>query len=250
MSLNFDEVGDPIALIKGGKKDGEIIYVDRDEEIDGYDQMNVGKADLVPLINPNSRDVAYVAGPAGSGKSTYTSKLIKSFCQIFPDREVYMFCRTDIEDDPAYKGRGINQIRIDESLIEHPIDIESDIPKGSMVVFDDTSTVNNKKIKTAIIDLMMDLMECGRKLDLYMVMTNHLVNPTEKALGRTIMNEMKSFTFFHRSGSFHQIKYCLKTYFGMSNKDIDAIIKLPGRWVTVFKNFPMVLMFQHGVYQL
>lgn len=250
MSLNFDDIGDPIALVDGGKKDGEIIYIDREDQVDGFDQVNVQSAELVPLINPNSRDIAYIAGPSGSGKSTYAAKLIKSFNKIFPERDIYMLCRTDIEEDPAYKGMGIKQIRLDESLMEAPIDIENDIPKGSMVVFDDTSTVNNKKIKTAIIDLMMDIMECGRKLDLYIVITNHLVNPTEKALGRTIMNEMKTFTFFPKSGSFHQIKYCLKNYFGMSNKDIDALVKLPGRWISIYKNYPMVIMYEHGVYQL
>lgn len=250
MALNFDEVGDPIALIDGGKKNGEILYVDRNEEIDGFDQLNVRSANMIPLINPNSRDVAYIAGPSGSGKSTYTAKLIKSFSKIFPERDIFMLCRTNIEEDPAYEGLGIKQIRLDETLLEDPIDIETDIPRGSMVCFDDTSTVNNKKIKTAIIDLMMDLMECGRKRCLYIVVTNHLVNPSEKALGRTIMNEMKSFTFFHRSGSFHQIKYCLKTYFGMSNKDIDLLVKFPGRWITVFKNYPMVIMYQHGAYQM
>ena len=142
------------------------------------------------------------------------------------------------------------QVKIDESLLENPIDIEKDIKKGSLIIFDDCSTVINKKVKEAINNLIIDILEVGRKLGIWVIMTNHLVNPAERKLGRVILNELQTFTFFPRSGSAYQIRYCLKQYFGLSKKQIDAIFELPSRWVTVRRQYPMVVIYQHGAYQL
>lgn len=249
MSLNFIEDGDPIAYIIGGKRNGEILYLARDKQPEeGFNQINIKSSYLYPIVNPNRREVYYVAGPSGSGKSTYVRKLAETYQQIFPDGNIYIFCRTNVEDDPAYRDLGAQQVDISD-LHVNPVDIEHDIEKGSFVIFDDTSTINDKKIKESVIKLQIDIMEVGRKLGLYIAITNHLVNPNERSLGRIIMNEMTSFTFFPRSG-FYQASYCLKNYFGMRKKDIDAIMLLPTRWVTLIKNYPMVLMYQHGAYQI
>lgn len=244
--MNLDGVGDPIAFIDGGKKSGEVIYIDRDDLENGCESIDLKHNKIVPMMNPNKREVWYIAGPAGSGKSTAAASLVINFHKIFPKAPILMFCRTDIDNDPAYAGIPIKQVELDEGLITNPIDIETEVEQGSLVIFDDIGTINDKAVKSAVLALAVDLMECGRKLDLYMIFTSHLVNPNERNFGRTLMNEITNFIFFPKSGSFHQIKHCLSNYFGIENKTIMNMMKIPTRWIAIYKNYPPIMMYEHG----
>lgn len=251
--LNLKD-GQPVAKIDTGKFKNEIIYLKRDDidpdDFSGCEKIDLKKNKLTPLLDTDNRQVCYVAGPSGSGKTTYTVALAQSYKKIYPKRDIYLFSRTDYHDDPAFVKLKPIQIELDETLITEPIDIETELSPGSLVIFDDCNTINDKEIRDAINHLVTDIMEVGRKLGIWLILTNHLVNPNEKKFGRTVMNEMQSFTFFPKSGSAYQIKYCLKNYFGLSNKQIDGILALPSRWVTILKNFPQCVIYQHGTYLL
>jgi energy-coupling factor transporter ATP-binding protein EcfA2 len=252
MALNFDEVGDPIGIVSGGPRHDQTISVARnDENVKGYKKIGGSSGGMmIPVVNPNRQSISYITGPNGSGKSTYARMLAESFREYFPKNKIFIFCRTKVENDPAYESLDARQIVMDESLVENPLDIETDVARGSLIIFDDTSSIHDKKIKDAIMAFQIDLMECGRKLDLYVIFTNHLANPSERNLGRVVLNEASSFTFFPKSGAIHQVKYCLKNYFGLDNRQIKEMMELDSRWVTVFKNYPMVVMHQRGAYQL
>ena len=251
--LNLKD-GTPLGLIEHGKHAGEIIYIDRsdidEDDYNGCQEINLRKNTLQPLMNTDEREVSYIAGPSGSGKTTYAVDLAKSYNKIFPKRPIYVFSRTDIKDDPAFKKLPqAKQVELDESIITEPIDI-TELEKGSLVIFDDTNTIGDKKIRDATNFLICDILETGRKMGLWIILTSHLINQSEKKMNRTIMNEMQSFTFFPKSGSSYQIKYALKQYFGLNKKQIDRILGLKSRWVTVLKNYPMTVVYKHGVYIL
>jgi hypothetical protein len=244
--------GRPIAVIDNGKYKGEIIYIKDDKgpnDYEGTKDINLKNSTVNPMLDDKARSVMYIAGPSGSGKSTYAANLAKSYRKMHPKKDIYIFSRTDSRDDPAYKKLKPIQVTLDDSLITDPIDI-SEIDGGSLIIFDDCNTVHDEDIKKEIEKLQADIMEVGRKMDISIIMTNHLVNPNEKKLGRTIMNEMHGGTFFPKSGSSYQIKYCLKQYMGLDNKQIDEIMKLPGRWVTILKHYPMCVLHEHGAYLL
>ena len=202
---------------------------------------------LIPVPNLE-REIPYIAGPSGSGKSTYAARYIEKFKKQFPDKEVYVFSRLD--KDPALDHLKPNRIKIDETLVENPIDITEEIKGGALLLFDDVNTIQDDKVKKVIDKLMADIMEVGRKLDIYIVITNHLVIPNEKKIARTIMNEMQSMTIFPKSGSAQQIRYALKTYFGLNNKQIDQILNINSRWVTIYKSYPQTIMYENGAYIL
>lgn len=259
--LNLDD-GRPLAMVTSGPNLGEVIFLEdhhddhpddssEDEfERGGYDKINLKKDVLIPLLNTDQRECPYIAGPSGSGKSTYASSLATCYKKIFPKRDIYIFSRTDVKDDPAYKKLNPLQIKVDQDLIDNPIDIEKDIKPGSLVIFDDTTSIRDENIKKEINKLIVDILEVGRKLGIWIIITSHLVNGTDRKLSRVIMNEMTSFTFFPKSGSSYQIDYCLKQYMGLSKKQIEQIFDLKSRWVTVYKNYPMVVLHQHGAYLL
>jgi len=248
--LNIND-GKPIGMVSSGKNSGEIIFISDDDDLkNGYKTINLKDDKLIPLLDTDQRQVYYIAGPAGSGKSTYTMMLATCYKKIFPKRDIYIFSRTDSRKDPAYAKLKPMQVDINEGLLTQPIDIEKDIKKGSLIIFDDCNTIGDAALKKAVNALIVDILEVGRKLEIWTIITNHLVNPSEKALGRVILNEMQVLTVFPKSGSAHQIKYCLKNYFGLSNKQIQEIFDLKTRWVTIFKNYPMCVMHEHGAYLL
>lgn len=218
-----------------------------DAEIDrNYFELTDGKLEQVPNIE--SREISYIAGPSGSGKSTYASNYAKYLRKIFPEKDLYIFSRKD-SDEPLDKLKPI-RIKIDESLVENPIDLTKELSDGAIVIFDDVNTILDDKQKKAVDKLMADIMEVGRSYGIYTIITNHLVIPNEKKSARTILNELHTLTVFPRSGSAQQIRYALKTYFGLNNKQVDLILKLPSRYVTVSKSYPMYVLYDQGAFVL
>lgn len=264
--------GKIIGKIKGGKLDSKLIGIcDPDNECckkhnrDGCLRRVCckkctmkysigGKIDLtakfIPIPDMTQRGVYYVAGPSGSGKTCYSLGLINKLKKTHKKKPFYIFSRTDAKNDPAFKGVKGAQILIDETLIDDPIDIEKDIKGGSIVMFDDCNTIQNDKIRKAIEKLMGDIMEVGRKMDITIIITNHLVIPNERKFARTILNEMHTLTVFPKSGSSQQIAYVLKTYFGLSKLQIEELLKVKSRWLTITKTYPQIVMHEHGAFVL
>lgn len=250
MALSFKS-GRAIAQIVSGKHKDEIIYINTDEDPKGpvYQKIDLKNNKLSPILDPEAWNVSYITGPSGSGKSTYAAKLLESYKKNHKKSEIYYFSRTPVVDDPAYAKIKPIQVRIDQSLVDDPILVE-DIERNSMTVFDDISSIHSKTELKEVEHIVIDLLETGRKYKRNVILTNHLINPNNKSFGRTVLNELHSLTFFGKSGASYQINYTLKNYFGLSNKQIDEILKLPSRWVTIFKTFPMVVLYEHGAYVL
>lgn len=200
---------------------------------------------LKPIPNIEERECVYVAGPSGSGKSTYVKEYASAYSKLFPDRPIFIFSK--VSNDPSLKDiKKLKHIDLDESLLEEPIE-PPELAK-SLCIFDDVSTISNKKIRTEIFRLINDILEIGRHSDIYICVTNHLLSDYSNT--RTILNECSSLTCFPSAGSSQQIKYVLKNYFGMDAKDIQKILRLPSRWATIYKHYPQAVLYQNGAYLL
>lgn len=241
--------GRPLAKIEGGKYDGKILFIDTNEKSKSkINNITLTDGKLIPLPNIDTRDVVHIGGPSGSGKSTYAANYMKNYKKIFPENEIYVFSRLDSDEvidklDPA-------RIPIDESLIDDPIDIQTEMSNGALVLFDDIDTIKDDKIRHAVNQLKNDILETGRHMNIYCVNTSHLINPNDKKDARTIMNELTSLTFFPKAGNSHAIKYALKTYFGIDEKIIKLILQLPSRWVTVYRTYPQTVLYEKGAFIL
>jgi GTPase SAR1 family protein len=305
--LSFEK-GKPVAIIKGGKYNGEIVHITDDKGEDkmpnsGYNdvapllkkqlsklkpndirmlqlciekgteplneklatiyrsmrdsidknnrkELNLNGGQMVPIPNPDTRDCIYVCGPSGSGKSTYVSKYAEQYKKMFPDNKIVLFSR--VEEDEALDK--LDPIRFDLStgsetsaeILEDPIE-PSDL-ENSLVIFDDTDTLPDKKVKDAIIKLKDDLLQTGRHQNVYVAITSHQLSNYKET--RNVLNECHSITIFPKSGSTFAIKYVLKNYFGLDPQDIKRILDLPSRWVTITKTFPQSVIYDSGIYLL
>jgi adenylate kinase family enzyme len=251
--FSFD-VGIPIAEVfdDEGSDDGEILRVtEAEDDSEGDEYMLTGRGFLEPIMDPTQRSISYIAGPSGSGKSTVASKLARGWMRMFPGRDVYFISRTSYKDDSVWRDLKLNQIIVDESLYEEPIDITQDIQQDkTLIIFDDVTTIQNDKMRKAVEKMIADILEVGRKLNIWIIVTSHLVIGNDKKLSRTIMNEMQSLYVFPKSGSSQQIKYALKQYFGLSNDQIERIIRLKSRWVRIQKTSPQYVLYDCGAYIL
>ena len=209
-------------------------------------KLNDGK--LIPLPNnvlTEEGERVYIAAPSGAGKTTYARNYIKEFKRMFPKiKDLIVFSRST--EDKALDDLKPMRIKLDEDLVNNPIEIES--LSNSIVLFDDVDTIQNKKVKDAVISLRDDINQCGRKYNIYCISTAHQL--TNYKSSRELLNESNSVTFFPRSGSAYGIKYFLKNYCGLGKNEIEKIMSLPSRWITIVKRYPNYVLYENGAYLL
>ncbi len=199
-----------------------------------------------------SRECLYIAGPSGSGKSTYTANYTKQWQKRFPDCPVYLF--SQIKSDEVLDKLGVKRIIMDEDLVDNPIE-QSELVgrkyhgvKTSLVIFDDIDIITDPKVRAAVYKIQNELLEGGRHDEIYVISTAHQMMNYKQT--RTLINEASSITFFPKSGSSYHNTRFLKTYCGLGPKQIKRINELPSRWVTVYKNYPMYVIYEHGIFLL
>lgn len=242
------------SAIKHLKKDSEPMDIG---VLELYDKGKRVKADrvgkelilhdgiLIPIPDPDRRSCLYIAGQSGAGKSTYIAKYLKEYKRINPDKKIILFSRKS-EDEVLDKLEPI-RIEIDEELYEDPINPNEEL-MNSIVVFDDTDTIPDAKIKKAINGLKDDILQIGRSENIDSIITAH--NITNYKESRTILQESTAVTFFPKAGITKQLRYYLNNYIGMTKQQADRVLNLPSRWVTIFQTAPTCVMYQSGAYLL
>lgn len=236
--------GIPIAKIVGRDKD--IIYLN-EGSTKGSDAIRLTGSDrLVPYPDPYHRQVYYIAGASGSGKSTYASQYIYNYQEVFPKNKVYVFSRLELDETLA--ALGCIPIPINDTILSN-IDIINEI-SDALCLFDDIDTIPDKKTKELVYKIQNDILETGRHKNIYIIVTSHLINGNDKKNTRTILNESQYITVFPKGGNTRSIKYLLKEYLGFSNKQIEGILLIPSRWITICKNYPQAIFHELGCFTL
>ena len=189
---------------------------------------------LIPTRDPKKREVWYIAGASGSGKSYIAKGLAEMYTKQFPDRNVYLVSKLD-EDDTLdnTKGKGIIRLK-PAKLIETPItDLEAF--RNCMVIMDDYDTFTKKEGKV-IQQLIDDIAIMGRHTNTSMLCLTHYLTNYSKT--RLLLTEATHIVVYPLSTGAHSLNYLLKTYLGLEKSEISAIRKGGSRWVMLFKNYP------------
>jgi len=219
------------------------------DERNNVDEIIIDKGILWPLPRKDRREILYIAGPQGSGKSYYTAQYIKEYKKVFPKNDVILFSR--IEKDKSFKDIKPMRIKLDNKLLSDPIDAKKELIR-SCVIFDDIETMD-KNVKKYMEALRNDVIKNGRDQedkgnDIYCVCTNHQVSDYNKT--RDLLNECTSITVFPKAGSSYGAERVLKIYFGLGKKQIDKLMNLPSRWVSIYSSFPQYVLYEKGAYLL
>lgn len=207
--------------------------------------VNDGKFIQVPSADGvHQRDVLYVTGMSGSGKSTYISNYISEYKRKFPKNRLIVI--STVTEDKALDKHDPIRIMLDDDFIADPVKGEE--LADSLVIFDDTDTIKDKALQQAVNHLKDDCLETGRHHRIFMCVVSHMMSNHRET--RIVLNECTSMTFFPQSGSVGQIKYTLNKYFGVDNNTFKKIMAIKSRAITIFKNYPQAVMGEHDCYLL
>lgn len=240
LSFSKGKNGVPIAI----NKDGDIVYVDSiDSDLEKND-ISAKNLSILPNYNSTQREILYIAAPSGSGKSTIASKYAEFYRKLHPKQDIYLFSK--VENDPAFKNvKRLYTIKANESLLEDGIDTKE--LSNSLVIYDDVDTVPNKDLYKMLTANIIDILETGRHRNTSVIITSHLINGNDRAKTKSIMNESHKIVIYPKTTSWHSIKYFLKNYIGIDDKDVyDYVKNLKSRWVCIHKNHPQYILHENG----
>ena len=245
MTLNFNQVGKPVAMIKGGKYNGKIIYINpdiNDKDATDFKQLKIANESKFQQIpdTTKEREILYITGPSGSGKSTYTRMFLEQYKKKYKDREIYLF--SSLKEDESLDKIKPKRFKLDDTLWKDPLNAEE--LKESVCIFDDIDVITDKKIKEAVYKIMDNVLEIGRHFKITAIITNHL--PTNGLFTRRILNEAMTYTFFpHSAGG--KIRYLLQEYLDIDKRMIKYFKNANSRWATIYKNYPMAYMLENEI---
>lgn len=259
MSLNLENEGTPIAIIKTKEsKDAKktnnkspiVCVSDKSQGIvRPFEELSLrDKEDQVFQLIPNpetERQILYITGSSGSGKSYFTRMYCNEFVKIFPKRPIYLF--SSISDDSSIDViKGLKRIKFGKEFLDEEF-IINDF-KDSLVIFDDTDCITDKKLRTKVSGILGMILETGRHTNTYCIYTSHLAcagNDTKR-----ILNEAHSITFFPATAGGRTLKYLMDNYLGLDKKEITHVKKLPSRWITILKTYPKVVVSEKDIFLL
>ena len=258
--MNFEHVGEPVAIIQNkNTKNPKVLYVSDNKAGQIHHSFNSlvleGNDVFQPIPNTKKeRQVLYVTGASGSGKSYYTAAYCTEFKRIYPKHQIYLI--SSLNDDSSIdRIPGLKRIKLNDEFLATELSSE-DFPR-SLVIFDDTDCLTNKPMKLKVNALLNNLLETGRHnshegsgpgLGTYVVYTSHL--PTAGNDTKRILNEAHSITFFPHSLGGRSLKYLLESYLGLDKCQIQKVKALKSRWVTVLKSYPQIVISEKEIYTI
>lgn len=193
----------------------------------------------IPDPDPKCRQVWYVAGQSGSGKSYFARGIAENYKKLYPDREIYLISKLN-EDETLDKMKIGKPHRLSlQSLVDDPVDLDEF--KDCLIIFDDWDTLD-KPYFQVVHKLIEDLAIMGRHTCTSMLILSHYLTNYSKT--RLILGEAQCLVLYPLATSQKALKYVCEHYGGMDKEDI-AGLKKRGRWVLIHKNYPSYVISAH-----
>ena len=246
--------GGEVAIVKGGVRDKEIIYLDsnvnsddvkRDKTKKYFNELNLdSKSIFEPYPNTSrERDALMIVGQSGSGKTHYLNQYISNYKKAYKKRKVYFI--SSVESDKSVNEKNVQRISLNDSWINDPI-LLTDVA-DSLVCIDDFEAIRDAGIKKSLFIFINEILTMGRHHNISVALIVHYANG--KNYLRDMLNECTSFTYFPRSSS-RANNYLLENYLGVDPKEIKKIKKIKSRWASVFRNFPSAVLTERNLFML
>ena len=129
--MNFENVGTPVAIIKPEEEPKKKIHVpiisvtDRSGARNPFNRLVLkegeGKYQLIP--NPEiERQILYITGASGSGKSYFTRQYCNEYQRIFPKRPIILI--SSVSDDSSIDAiKGLKRLKLTPDFLEETFEI-------------------------------------------------------------------------------------------------------------------------------
>ena len=249
--LSFKKQGRAIARLVPIKKEkgkkyskNKFLYLGKNGEDEVKAPPNY-KFQVVP--NPNISEKVFIAGPSGSGKSYYAGKYIGEYKKIKKFKKDDVFIISNVDEDKALDEHKPKRIKLNSEVVQdpiHPSELEN-----ALIVFDDAERISNKLIRDAIHNLRSACLEESRHYGSRLIVITHQAMQGAKTRG--LITEATSFTFFPKHSAIYFADRYMKVYIGLGKKTRNKILKLPSRWVTLYRGageFPAYCIYDKGAF--
>jgi Cdc6-like AAA superfamily ATPase len=249
--MNVENVGQSFALIidESKPKSNLLLSIEPEEKnvITYLKELKLKDKQHFQLI-PNdgvARDICYVTGASGSGKSYFTKQYADQYRKIYPKREIYLI--SSLSDDSSIDSiKNLRRIKLSPAFLGE--DIQATDFKDSLVIFDDCEALTDKRMKVKVQSILNQLLTIGRHHNISVCnLTHSACNGSETKL---ILNESNTITIFPHGLGGRSLKYLLDQYLGLDKHQIKKLKKLKSRWVTIIKGYPMVVLSEKECYIL
>jgi hypothetical protein len=193
----------------------------------------------IPDPDPKVRQVWYVAGQSGSGKSYFARGIAENYKKLYPDREIYLISKLQ-EDETLDKMKIGKPKRINlQTLVDDPVDLDEF--KDCLIIFDDWDTLD-KPYFNIVHKLIEDLAIMGRHTCTSMLILSHYLTNYSKT--RLILGECQYLVLYPLATSQKALRYVCEHYGGMDKEDIMNL-KRRGRWICIHKCYPGYVISAH-----
>jgi len=238
-NINKDCIGFPFATVEKNK-----LYLNDKAVEDGFDTFNTKNNQKIQII-PNKtreRDVIYVFGASGSGKSYWIKQYLQEYHKMYKNREVFLF--SSLSDDKAFDSlKFVKRMKIKEEKFMST-DLTAEDFKDTLCIFDDVDVINQIKTRKKVMELLNNLLETGRHYNVSVIYTSHLASNGLES--RRILNEAHMMVCFPTNISGRASKYFFENYLSLNKDQIIKLKNLPSRAVCFIKSFPQLIVWETG----
>ena len=203
--------------------------------------------EIEPLRDPKQRrDICWVTGKSGCGKSSFARKFAVRYRETWPDRPIIVLSHLDGDETLLPKNDWVNIKRIKtRSLVDTPL--EKDELTKCLIICDDIDGLP-KEDHAAVLKMIDIVAMQGRHYHTSLVVTSHV--PTNYKQTRVMLAEASWYVVFPHGASAAAVFYLLNHYGGMDKDDVALARALPSRWVALRQSYPPVVVWNQGAAML
>lgn len=261
--LSFEEKKDgrPICLISQGEHKGQVCFLYQNDDSaaasasasssgtevsetrrrTAFSLPKGSKFEVIPNTDENKRDVYYIAGASGSGKSYFVKGLIEKYRKLYPDREVYL-C-SQLEEDETLDSMRPKIKRISPaSFLESPPVLDEF--KDCMMCFDDFDSLPKAELQ-AIWNCINLIAIQGRHTRTTLAVISHYLSNYK--MTKLIINECTQLVVYPQATSNHELRYLLKKKMGLDEEEIRGLKKKGSRWICFACMYPQYMIAENQV---
>lgn len=268
-----------IAALRGDKASEKVLWLNTSDSFSGAQVIKLketGYFQVLPNPNPKKRDVIFLTGTSGSGKSYFAKNFILDYVKLHNnqrkvfivsqmesdetlDEAMYLFPSNISESERAamapeakekYRNPMVKRIPLDDNYwFENPPSVDHEHFARTLWVFDDIDAIPNKQMVANIEMFLNNIATRGRMhgetqgaiSTLYI--THHTSVGTNKRL-KLVMHDSTGYVVYPSSSSARGLVYLLNNYANVdcNFKILNQKFKRLGRWVYIRKHYPQVMV--------
>lgn len=211
-------------------------YLSEDRRTFTYTEKDV----MVMPTQQKERELIYIHGVSGSGKSYWTKMYAKLYKKLNKGNEVFLLSHVD--DDPSFSDLKYKHIPIDVDILDQ---VDLSTFENSLIIFDDTDCPKDKNLQKLVDSLKDDIAQRGRHHNISAIFTTHMACNFVRT--RVLLSECDKFVIFPGSGGIKQQEYMVVNYGGMDKKFFATLKDFKSRWICFNVRYPNYIVYQNGV---